>query len=93
MRRPVLRPTLPALGPDELGHLELHQLRGHRWRLLSSNLERPDDHERQVAVTTPVRPTRSCTSQRDVTKRCALPPELDRQRDGDVVVRVEERID
>ena len=27
MRRPILGPALAALGPDQLGHLELHQLR------------------------------------------------------------------
>src|SRR5215212_7135125 len=30
MRRPVLRPALTALGPDQLGHLDLHHLRGDR---------------------------------------------------------------
>ena len=27
MRRAILGPALTALGPDQLGHLELHQLR------------------------------------------------------------------
>jgi hypothetical protein len=78
MRRPIIGPALTALGPDQLRHLELHQLRGdglhrladhigvlveqhlpddlldrhpvgtgHRWRLLSSHLEKSDDSQRQ----------------------------------------------
>jgi hypothetical protein len=37
MRRPILRPTLTALGTDQLGHLKLHQLR-------ADGLDRPADH-------------------------------------------------
>src|SRR6185503_3876492 len=78
MRRAILGPALTTPGADQLGDLELHQLRrdgldrladhvgvlieqhlpddlldrhplgtGHRWRLLSSHLEKSDDSQRQ----------------------------------------------
>jgi hypothetical protein len=43
---------------------------GHRWRLLSSNLEKSDDHERRVAGTTSFRPNPTYTTLRDVTREC-----------------------